>query len=694
MKMNLAQALELAHAHFNAGRMAETEIVCRAILEAWPDQHPACVLWGLAALRRNDTAAAAPLFERAIALNPLDEAAYVYLAMLQQSQGRLAEAEATYRRAIAVNPNAASAQNNLASLLHAQGRLAEAEATSRDALAIRTDADSWNNLAASLGQSGRLEEAEAACRKALEINPDHPGALDNLSVALASQQRYAEAEEVCRRLLTIRPDYARGWNALGVIVGQQRLVEDAERACREAIRLLPSFPEAWNNLGMALRDQGRVDEAADAFFHAVELHPQFHTAHSNALCCIQYQAHITPERILEEHLKWDRQHATGCQAVWPAWRNDLNPERRLRVGFVSPDLGCHPVGQFIVRLLESMDPNACHTICYSSRRTLDPLSQRIRAAVGQWQNVVTLSDEALAEQVRADQVDILVDLAGHTAGDRMLTFARKPAPIQITWLGYTGTTGLAAMDYLLADPQQVPPGAETYYRERVLRLPDDYVVFDPLQEMPAVAPLPATRCGHFTLGSFNNPSKVNREVVRLWARILARLPDARLLVKFRGVDGRAVQARYAGMFSDCGIDPRRVEMSGWEDRDEFLKYYHRVDLALDTFPYGGGLTTCEALWMGVPVVTCPGRTFASRHACTHLTTAGLREFIARDFDEYVELAVRAAGDLPRLAALRAGLRAQVAASPLCDGARQARSFVALLHELWRDWVARQRGARL
>jgi len=694
MKVNLSQALELAHAHFNADRMAETEIVCRTILEAWPDQPVACVLWGLAAMRRNDSLLAEQLFGRAIALDPRAEPPYVYLAMLQQAQGRIPEAEATYRQAIAANPQAADAQNNLAQLLHAQGRLTEAEASARNALALRSShADSWNNLAASLGQSGRLEEAEAACRKALEIDPEHPGALDNLSVALANQLRFAEAEDVCRRLLRIRPDYARGWNALGVILGQQRHVEDAERACREALRLTPNFPEACNNLGMALRDQGRVDEAADAFFRAVELHPQFHTAHSNALCCIQYQAHITPERILEEHLKWDRQHAGRFRPPWPAWHNDLTVDRPLRVGFVSPDLGCHPVGQFIVRLIESIDKDACHTICYSSRRTLDPISQRIRAAAGQWQNVIAMSDEALAEQIRADRVDVLIDLAGHTAGDRMLTFVRKPAPIQITWLGYTGTTGLEAMDYLLADPQQVPPEAEAYYRERVLRLPDDYVVFDSLQQVPDVAPLPALTCGHFTFGSFNNPSKVSREVVRLWSRILTRLPNSRMILKFRGFDGPVTQQRYAAMFAECGVDPSRVEMSGWLDRDEFLAFYHRVDLALDTFPYGGGLTTCEAMWMGVPVVTCPGQTFASRHSYTHLTTAGLSEYVARDFDQYVDLAVRAADDLPRLAALRSRLRQQVAASPLCDGARQARNLVTLLRQLWQDWVARQRGSR-
>jgi predicted O-linked N-acetylglucosamine transferase (SPINDLY family) len=684
--------MELAQAHFNAGRIGEAEAVCRAIAEAWPAEHRIYVLWGLVAMRRRDVALAEQLFRQAITTNPQDEQPYVFLGLVLQSQARIAEAEECYRRALAVNPSCAEAQNNLTFVLQTQGRLAEAEESSRRAVQLHSgSADTWNNLAATLGQSGRLEEAEAACRKALEINPQHPGALDNLSVALATMHRFEEAEEICRRLLTLRPEHARGWNAFAVVLGQQKRPEEAEAACREALRVTPDFAEALNNLGMALRDQGRIEEASVEFFRAVEVDPKFHTAHSNALCCLQYQPDITPERLLDEHLKWDRMHGEPFRTSWPAWNNDLNPDRPLRVGFVSPDLGCHPVGHFLVRFLEAMKHEACHTICYSSRRTIDPVTQRLQAAAAEWWNVNQLSDEALAQRVIADRIDVLIDLAGHTAGDRMVMFAQKPAPIQMTWMGYTGTTGLAAMDYLLADRYQVPEDGAQHCREKVLRLPDDYVVFDPL-DTPDVAPRPAAG-GPFTLCSFNNPSKVNGNVVRLWARILKRLPESRLLLHFRGFDGPATQARYAGLFAECGVDPSRVEMAGWRDREELLRQYGRVDLALDPFPYGGGLTTCEALWMGVPVVTCPGRTFASRHSLTHLSNVGLGEFVARDPDEYLEIVVRTAGDPQRLATIRAGLRQQVAASPLCDGARLARNFLDLLRGVWREWVARQRDRR-
>jgi predicted O-linked N-acetylglucosamine transferase (SPINDLY family) len=260
----------------------------------------------------------------------------------------------------------------------------------------------------------------------------------------------------------------------------------------------------------------------------------------------------------------------------------------------------------------------------------------------------------------------------------LLVFARKPAPIQITWAGYVGTTGLTAMDYLLADRHEVPPEAERYYRERVLRMPDGYVCYDPPAYAPAVAPLPALEQGNVTFGCFNNPAKITPQAIEVWARILRRLPGARLVLKFKGWDNSGVAGRFREMFVNLGIDPGRVEFLGSAPHAKFLTEYNRIDLALDPFPYCGGLTTCEALWMGVPVVTCPGETFASRHSLSHLSNVGLTETIARDLDEYVELAVSLASDLPRLAALRAGLRERMAASPLCDGPRFARQFMELL----------------
>jgi protein O-GlcNAc transferase len=344
------------------------------------------------------------------------------------------------------------------------------------------------------------------------------------------------------------------------------------------------------------------------------------------------------------------------------------------------------VGFFLVRVLENLDRSRAETFCYSDRVATDELTSRLQAAAGVWRDATALDHAQLAQQIRADGIDVLFDLAGHTADNRLLTFARKPAPIQLTWLGYAGTTGLVAMDYLLADRYEVSEGAERHYQERVLRLPDGYVCYDPPRRAPAVSPLPALQQGYVTFGSFNNPAKINAQVAALWANILRRVPRARLMLKYTGWDDAAAVRSLAESLVAAGVEAGRLQCHGWSPHAELLAHYQRVDLAIDPFPYSGGLTTCEALWMGVPVVTCPGETFASRHSLSHLSSIGLTETVARDPDHYVELAVALAQDLPRLAALRARLRPQMESAPLCDGPRLARNLLTLLRRVWQEWL--------
>jgi predicted O-linked N-acetylglucosamine transferase (SPINDLY family) len=323
-------------------------------------------------------------------------------------------------------------------------------------------------------------------------------------------------------------------------------------------------------------------------------------------------------------------------------------------------------------------------VCYNNRWDRDEITARIAAASSVWRDVLGWSDEGLAGQIRADRVQILFDLSGHTAGNRLLTFARKPAPLQVTWIGYEGTTGLAAMDYILADGYEIPPHLENQYREKVLRMPEGYLCYDPPTDAPPVAPLPALQQGHVTFGSFNNLGKITPPVVRVWAEILRRIPGARLALKYRGLADENTRRRYLELFAAQGAGADRLNMLGWSPHPEFLAEHHHVDLALDPFPFSGSITSCAALWMGVPVITCPGETFASRHTFDHLSNIGLTETIAHDLDDYVRRAVELSGDLPRLAALRAGLRPRMAASPLCDGPRFARNLMELLRRVWRQ----------
>ena len=352
------------------------------------------------------------------------------------------------------------------------------------------------------------------------------------------------------------------------------------------------------------------------------------------------------------------------------------------MGFVSPDLGRHPVGYFLVRVLENLSQKQHETICYSDRIVKDDLTHRLQAAATQWRDVIGMSDQQLAEQIRADRIDILFDLAGHTAHNRLLVFARKPAPIQMTWAGYVGTTGLKAWTTCWPTATRSRRAPSGTIRSGCCECPTATSATTRRPTRPPVTPLPALDRGQVTFGCFNNPAKITPQAIEVWARILRRLPGARLVLKFKGWNDSGVARRFAEMFAAHGIDPGRLEFLGYSPHAELLAEYSRIDLALDPFPYSGGLTTCEALWMGVPVVTCPGETFAGRHSLSHLSNVGLTETIAHDLDEYVELAVSLAGDLPRLAALRAGLRQRMAASPLCDGKQFATNLASILREVW------------
>ncbi len=439
------------------------------------------------------------------------------------------------------------------------------------------------------------------------------------------------------------------------------------------------------NLAKALRDEGKLDEALDGYRRAVALQPAFAEAHDGLLFTLQYRPGVTLAELAAAHREYDRVHAQPLRREWRPHENVRDPQRQLRVGFVSPDFGRHPVGFFLVRCLENLDRRECETVCYSTRNIPDDLATRLQAAAAIWRDVAGLSDGQLAEQIRGDRIDILFDLAGHTGGTRLLTFARKPAPIQITWIGYEGTTGLEAMDYILADRYTIPAGTEPFYQERVLRMPDSYVCYDPPSAASEPGPLPAVQDGFVRFGSFSNLAKITPQVVEVWAKILERVPQSRLMLKYLVLGDASVRDRYLGMFTALGVDPARIELLPSSQHGEYLAAYRGVDIALDPFPFGGGVTTCDALWMGVPVVTCPGETFAGRHSLSYLSTIGLTESIARDLDEYVEIAAGLAGDLPRLAALRAGLRERMAVSPLCDGRRFAENFMKILRGVWREW---------
>ncbi|MGA2258229.1 MAG: tetratricopeptide repeat protein [Thermoguttaceae bacterium] len=664
------------------GRLDEAIACYRQALTLKPDFVEIHINLGIALKEQGKLDEAITRCRGALELKPDYADAHCNLGVALKEQGKLGEAIACWRRALELKPDFAVAHNNLGVAFKEQRKLDEAVACYRRALELKPGyAEAHNNLGVAYKELGKLEEALACCRRALELKPGYAEAHNNLGVTCKELGRLDEAVACCRRALELKPDFAVAHNNLGNALKDQGKLDETVACYRRALELKPDYAEAHNNLGNALKDQGKLDEAVACYRRALELKPDYAEAHSNLLFALQYCTGVTPAALAEAHAEYDRRHAAPLCGAVTQYENVRDRRGWLRLGFVSPDLGRHPVGYFLVRVLETLRQTPHETICYSDRILKDDLTHRLRAAATQWRDVIGMSNQRLAEQIRADRIDILFDLAGHTAHNRLLVFARKPAAIQVTWAGYVGTTGLKGMDYLLADRYEVPPGAERHYQERVLRMPDGYVCYDPPVYAPQVAALPALNRGQVTFGCFNNPAKITPQAIEVWARILRRLPKARLVLKFKGWNDSGVARRFIEMFATQAIDPARLELLGFSPHVELLAEYNRIDLALDPFPYCGGLTTCEALWMGVPVVTCPGETFASRHSLSHLSSVGLTETIGCDLDDYVELAVSTAGDLPRLAALRAGLRQRVAASPLCDGKRFATNLISMLHDV-------------
>jgi protein O-GlcNAc transferase len=452
----------------------------------------------------------------------------------------------------------------------------------------------------------------------------------------------------------------------------------------KALAINASYYQAFNGRGNALLDQGLVDEAITCYRRALAIKPNEPGIHSNLIFACNFDTAATMADHQAERIRWDEQHARQFAVSIRPHTNDPDPDRRLRIGYVSSHFLHQAATYSFGGVLVSHDPSSFEVICYSDTLQGDDVTARLRAHAAEWHDTAALSDDALAELIRADGIDILVDLVGHMRGHRLLVFARKPAPVQVTAWGEPTGTGLSVMDYLLADPVLVPVAERRFVVEQVVDLPNvlGYWVPDPLPEPGA---LPALRRGYVTFGSFNRLAKIQDPVLRTWAAILHALPEAHLVLKDRGLADSNQRARIGAILAEEGIAAERVKLLGPTDRAGHYAAYQEIDIALDPFPHAGGMTTLDALWMGVSVVTWPGRTISSRWTATSLTALGLTDFIAPDLEAYVALAVAKASDVTALARLRANLRQRVSASAFGDCARYTRAVEAAYREMWRRW---------
>ncbi|TWA74577.1 putative O-linked N-acetylglucosamine transferase (SPINDLY family) [Azospirillum brasilense] len=638
-------------------------------------------------------------------------------ALTLHNDGRGDEAERAYRQILRREPRNPDAWHLLGVLLSERGDHDAGIASIRTALSIREALEYHLNLASSLLDAGRKDEALDALMAALRVGPDRADIHFRLGNLFHQQRRPNEAVAAYRQAIALQPGFVEALNNLGSLfldVGQtdaaiaaftnaiqaapanaeshgnlgyaldlQDRLGEAAAAYRVALNFQPDFALGWSNLGNVLKGQGHLDQAMAAYRSALTHRPDYPMAHSNVLMAQHYLPECGNADFLAAAREWAGPADGGHAVVAPVVRDD--GPRPLRVGYVSSDFNSHPVGYFLESVLRAHDRKAVTAFGYANNVRTDDVTESLRAAADGWRPIVGLDDAAVADRIRRDGIDILVDLSGHTGNNRLTLFARRPAPVQASWLGYFGTTGLPAMDWVIADRHVLPPGEERFFTEKVWRLPDSYLCFTPPAEDVPVGPLPMLGGGPVTLGAFHNRAKITRPTVALWARVLTALPQARLLLKSREFADYGVRQALRDQFAAHGIAPNRLRMEGKTPRADYFRSHNGIDLALSPTPFGGGTTTAESLWMGVPVVTLRGDRWAGRIGVSFLETLGLADRLVADSPEnYVAKTAALVGDPDSLAALRAGLRERVRQSPLCDAPAFARSLEEAYRSMWRE----------
>jgi predicted O-linked N-acetylglucosamine transferase (SPINDLY family) len=683
-QITIEQAFDLALRQHRAGRLREAENLYRQILAQRPAHVDALHFLGVIAhqMGRNDIAV--DLIRRAIALRPSYAEAHSNLGKVLRDKGQLDQAIAEFRQAIALNPKLPEALSNLGDSLRGKGQLDEAIAAYRQAVALRGgDAEAHNSLGNALKEGGELDQAIASYRQAVAVRSDYAEGHNNLGAALEVMGQLDEAKAAFRRAIALDPKLAEAHSNLGSVLLAEGKLDEAIAAYRQALRLRPDYAEAHGNLGIALAAKGQHDDALAAYRQAIALRPGYAEAHGNLLYTLHFHPGYDARSIAEEHRRWNIQHAEPLRKFVRPHANNRDPQRRLRIGYVSPNFREHPVGRFLLPLLSHHDKKHVEVFAYSQVALQDAITERLRSCADGWRTILGLSDAQVAELIRQDQIDVLVDLTMHMAKSRLGVFARKPAPVQVTYLAYCSTTGLQTIDYRLSDPYLDPPdGDDSVYSEQTIRLPETYWCYEPIVDRPEVGPLPALGNGLVTFGCLNNFAKVSEPALETWAQILKAVPNSRLLLSAHPGNHRT---RLEERLEQYGIERSRVEFVGFMLPENYFELYQRIDIALDTFPYGGGTTTCDALWMGVPVISLVGATAVGRGGLSILSNIGLPELATRSKEDYVRAAGELANDLPRLGDLRTTLRQRMEQSPLMDAPKFAHNVEAAYRQMWRTW---------
>jgi protein O-GlcNAc transferase len=710
---------DLGHAYHYIGRLPEAIAAYRRALVLAPTSFATNANLGAALQQQGQLAEAAACYYQAIETKPEFAEAHTFLGLILKDQGKFAEAIAAHRCAIELNPNLAIAHSNLAATLQAHNQLDEAVTAYHRSLALaqsfetyfnlgvayqklRRHADAirafqqsiqlhpqyaaaYNNLGVSCKDLGRLNEAFAAYQQALAIRPDYAEAQNNLGAVYQERGELDKAVACFRRALELKPSFVQALSNLSVTFHDQDHLDDAAQSLEQALNIQPEFADAYTYLGNIRKDQARLDEAVASFRRALTQNSSSLIAHSNLCYLLQFCPGITAADIYAEHQRFNAQHAAPLEKLAPPHTNDRNPNRRLRIGYVSPDFRNHCQILFTVPLLSRHNHADFEIFCYANIAVPDAYTAQLQTYADHWRDICGLSAPQTADLIRADQIDILVDLTMHMKRSHLLVFAHKPAPVQICWLAYPGTTGLTAIDYRLTDPYLDPPGMfDRFYSEESIRLPDTFWCYDPLSPEPAVNDLPALTTGHITFGSLNNFCKFNDGTLDLFARILHAVPRSRLMLF---VSEGSHRDRTRDFFVQRGIAADRLTFVPRQSRRRYLEQYHHIDIGLDTLPYNGHTTSLDAFWMGVPVATLVGQTVVGRAGLSQLTNLDLTDLITYTTDQYLDALVKLSSDLPRLSYLRSTLRSRLQNSPLMNALLFTNNIENTYRTLWQRWCA-------
>jgi protein O-GlcNAc transferase len=671
----------LALQRHQAGKLAEAEQLYRQALAPTPDHSDANNGLGVLLMSTNRCEQAIAHFQQAIASRPEFAAAHANLAIAFSAIGRLDEAVAACRRAIELNPNYAEAHGILGNALRKLGRHEESIAAGRAALALQPKRVEMHlNLGGALEAAGQIKEAFECYKRAVAMDANSPDAQFGLANLLHAAGKSNESIAFYRRAISLRPNSAEMHCNLGIALQAILQIDDSVACFERAVELGPNLAKAHYNLAKALQETGYFHRAIAAYDRAMELDPINIPADSNRV----YASHFDPDAdgpsMLREHVRWNQRHAAPLAALIRPHENDRSPDRPLRIGYVSPHFRDHVVGFNMLPLLSRHDRGQFEVYCYYNFREHDPFTKRFQDCATGWRDIMGMDDERCADLIRTDRIDVLLDLTLHMGYSRLLVFARKPAPVQVTFAGYPGGTGLTAMDWRLTDPYLDPPGqTDGYYVEKSYRLPDSFWCYDPSLQ-PDVALSKQNAGDNFTFGCLNYFGKINEGVLEVWKRILDAVPGSRLLL----LAGNGSQRDRVSKRLD-----NRVDSLSTLPRKDYLDTYNRIDISLDPFPYGGHTTALDSFWMGVPVVTLVGRTSVGRAGWSHLNNLGMTEYAAQTTDQYVKLAIELAHDRPRLAELRRTLRQRMLASPLTDAARFTRNVETAYRTMWKQWCQKK-----